>query len=127
MRRFELHRHIDPSGVSGTGVVFEGVEFSDGRVSLRWLTPHRSTVTYDSVDDMMAVHGHDGASTLVYHDNPDGSSASYDGCKADLHALVTEVRSTLDRVAFDDIPPSTSEDLAVLERFLDIHHPKAAP
>lgn len=32
MRRFELHREEDVSGVSGTGVVAEGVAFSDGRV-----------------------------------------------------------------------------------------------
>ena len=30
MRNFNLIRHIDVSGLSGTGVVAEGVVFSDG-------------------------------------------------------------------------------------------------
>ena len=37
-RRFELHRDDDVSGVSGTGVVAEGVLFSSGRVALEWLS-----------------------------------------------------------------------------------------
>src|SRR4051794_16547249 len=35
--RFELHRDQDISGVSGVGVVAEGVAFTDGTVALRWL------------------------------------------------------------------------------------------
>jgi hypothetical protein len=37
---------------------FEGVVFSDGRVAVRWLTAKRSTSTWDSLDDMLAIHGH---------------------------------------------------------------------
>ena len=40
MRLFKLQRKVDCSGVSGTGVVAEGVEFDDGQVALRWLTAH---------------------------------------------------------------------------------------
>jgi len=35
---------------------FEGVEFSDGRVVLRWLTPNRSSSFWDSMESMKAVH-----------------------------------------------------------------------
>lgn len=35
-RLFVLQRHIEPTGVSGVGPVAEGVEWSDGTVSLRW-------------------------------------------------------------------------------------------
>lgn len=35
MNRFELVRDVDVTGISGTGVVAEGVEFSDGTVALR--------------------------------------------------------------------------------------------
>lgn len=37
---------------------FEGVEFSDGSVAIRWLTAKRSTAVWGSMDDMLAIHGH---------------------------------------------------------------------
>lgn len=37
---------------------FEGVVFSDGRCSIRWLTAKGSTSVWDTFDDMMAIHGH---------------------------------------------------------------------
>jgi hypothetical protein len=37
---------------------FEGVVFSDGRVAVRWLTAYRSTSTWDSLDDLLTIHGH---------------------------------------------------------------------
>jgi hypothetical protein len=37
---------------------FEGVVFSDGRVAVRWLTAKRSVSVWDSLDDMLAIHGH---------------------------------------------------------------------
>jgi hypothetical protein len=42
-RRFQLVRLEDPGGISGVGVVADGVEFSDGTAVLRWTTAHRST------------------------------------------------------------------------------------
>jgi hypothetical protein len=39
-------------------VQFEGVVFSDGRVAVRWLTAKRSTSVWDSMEDMLAIHGH---------------------------------------------------------------------
>lgn len=36
-RLFVLDRVEDVSGVSGTGVVAEGIEFSDGVGALRWI------------------------------------------------------------------------------------------
>ena len=49
MRRFELHRDHDVSGVSGTGLVAEGALFSDGVAVVRWLTDIRSTVVWEDV------------------------------------------------------------------------------
>lgn len=37
---------------------FEGVEFSDGRVAVRWLTAKASVSVWDSMDDLLAIHGH---------------------------------------------------------------------
>ena len=48
---------------------FEGVEFSDGRVAVRWLTAKRSVSVWDSIGDMLAIHGHpEYGSVLVWHD-----------------------------------------------------------
>lgn len=69
MRRFELHRDHDPSGVSGTGVVAEGVEWSDGRAALHWLTAGGSTCVYDSTAHLQRIHGHGGATRVVWLDS----------------------------------------------------------
>ena len=63
---FILQRHIDHSGVSGTGVVAEGAEFSDGSVALRWPGEHPSTATWGDIRDMEAIHGHDGDTVVQY-------------------------------------------------------------
>lgn len=69
LRPFELHRDEDETGVSGTGIVAEGVVFADGRVVLRWKTATASTTLFDSVEQMMKVHGHDGKTRLVHPPN----------------------------------------------------------
>ena len=67
MKTFTLVRDEDVSGVSGIGVVAEGVEFSDGSVVLRWVVgEHRSTVIWPSIEAVRAIHGHDGKTRVVY-------------------------------------------------------------
>ena len=56
VRTFTLERGHDESGVSGTGVVLEGVEFSDGRVVLEWTSLPCSTVIWDNFDFFWQVH-----------------------------------------------------------------------
>lgn len=71
MRRFVLVRHADVSGVSGTGMVAEGIEFSDGRVATRWLAPvgrPAQTCVWDRIGDVLAVHGHGGLTELRWVD-----------------------------------------------------------
>lgn len=72
MRRFVLERTEDVSGVSGTGTVAEGVEFSDGKVALRWVTnhEHQSTVIWDSILSVDVIHGHDGRTQVRWVDEP---------------------------------------------------------
>lgn len=65
MRRFGLHRD---TGVCGTGIVAEGIEFSDGTTVLRWLGPNASTVVWPDIETAMKVHGHDGATRVLYID-----------------------------------------------------------
>jgi hypothetical protein len=68
MRMFELVRHHDVSGVSGTGIVAEGVVWTDGAVALRWYGEHPSTEVWSSLDDMLAVHGHEGETIVHFLD-----------------------------------------------------------
>ena len=72
MRRFILFRHEDATGVSGTGRVVEGVQFSNGRCAYRWTTPRSTTTIADSIDDVVAIHGHDGRTELHWLDPEEG-------------------------------------------------------
>lgn len=67
-RRFELHRSADSTGVSGTGVVADGVQWPDGSVVLRWRSRHASTVVLSSIEDAERVHGHSGSTRTVWSD-----------------------------------------------------------
>lgn len=72
MRRFELHRDEDVSGVSGVGVVAEGVAFSnDGPVALRWTSDWPTSVVFHDrgVESLEAVHGHNGRTRIVWLDS----------------------------------------------------------
>lgn len=71
-RRFVLRRDIDVSGVSGVGVVAEGVQFTNGKCCMQWLTTVNSIAIYQSIDDLVTIHGHDGKTTVWWlDDNPD--------------------------------------------------------
>jgi hypothetical protein len=68
-RCFQLVRHIDVSGVSGTGVVAEGVEWTDGTVALHWGGRYPTTTVWpDGIDALLTIHGHSGATTIHWLD-----------------------------------------------------------
>lgn len=51
---------------------FEGVVWTDGTCTIRWLTEKPATAVWTSLDDMLAVHGHpEYGSELVWHDEDD--------------------------------------------------------
>ena len=64
MRTFILRRREDVSGVSGLGTVAEGIEWSNGKVSLCWLGTYHIIEDVDSIHVVEAVHGH-GGKTIV--------------------------------------------------------------
>jgi len=68
MKRFQLRRVVDATGVSGTGVVAEGIMFSNGACALHWLTQVSSIGYYNSIDDLIYIHGHEGATKVVWID-----------------------------------------------------------
>lgn len=65
-RRFHLVRDADETGVSGVGVIVEGIEFTDGTVALRWLTGTTSTAIYATIADVETIHGHGGKTRVVW-------------------------------------------------------------
>lgn len=69
-RRFALRRDEDLTGVSGTGIVAEGVEFWDGKVVMRWRSLTASTAIYDSVQHVEEIHGHEGRTRVCWLDVP---------------------------------------------------------
>lgn len=85
MKTFELHHHEDASGVSGTGVVAEGVVFTDGTCALHWRGDRAPTGVYGSVDDVIAIHGHEGRIQLVYV--PAEQIAEFGAMTVELHQL----------------------------------------
>jgi hypothetical protein len=64
LRRFVLDRLEDATGISGTGVVAQGIEFDDGTVAMRWRTSVPSTAVYASLKDVEAIHGHEGRTVI---------------------------------------------------------------
>jgi hypothetical protein len=68
MKLFHLYRTEDQSGVSGTGPVVEGVEFTNGWCALRWVTGTSTVCFYESLDVVRAIHGHGGKTELIVHD-----------------------------------------------------------
>ncbi|MFJ6561884.1 hypothetical protein ACIQMV_18885 [Streptomyces sp. NPDC091412] len=67
-RLFHLQRDHDISGVSGTGRIADGVLWPDGTVALRWIGDRPSTVHWERLSDAVAIHGHDGATRIVWAD-----------------------------------------------------------
>jgi hypothetical protein len=67
-RAFHLVRDVDETGVSGTGVVAEGVEFSDGVVALRWTGRWPTSVVFQErgLESVEAIHGHGGKTRVVF-------------------------------------------------------------
>ena len=70
-RAFVLQRDNDITGVSGTGIVAQGVEFADGTVALRWLGRWPTSVVFHEAGlaSVRAVHGHDGSTRIVFADD----------------------------------------------------------
>lgn len=70
MRRFELHRDVDETGVSGTGVVADGVDFEDGVAVLRWRGEWPTSVVFHErgMPAIEKIHGHGGKTRIEWLD-----------------------------------------------------------
>jgi hypothetical protein len=66
VKNFYLNRKVDESGISGTGVVAVGTQFPSGICALEWTTYHSSVGIYKNVLDVEKIHGHNGATEVVW-------------------------------------------------------------
>ncbi len=64
-RRFLLVRSEDESGVSGVGIVAEGVQFQSGRVVMEWQVAPYSMGIYGSIEEVVEIHGHGGKTKVM--------------------------------------------------------------
>lgn len=68
MRRFALVRSEDVSGTSGTGVVAECVEFSNGQIAIHWISQLESVNVYANAKVLQHLHGHEGRTVVHWLD-----------------------------------------------------------
>ena len=68
MKRFQLNRKVDVSGISGTGIVAQGVDF--GEYTVLYWTPEMTRLKvaglgiYHSLEEVEKIHGHDGKTVI---------------------------------------------------------------
>jgi len=81
IRTFTVCRQIDETGVSGEGVVIEGVSLASGHCIIHWLfpPPRGGIAIFDSLDDFLKVHvkPHPSNKTIITFE--DGEQNTYDG------------------------------------------------
>ncbi len=68
MKLFHFYRSEDQSGVSGTGLVAEGVQLTNGWCVLRWISSHSSLCFYQSIEQVRAIHSHGGKTEILVHE-----------------------------------------------------------
>lgn len=68
MKRFTLQRDVDETGISGTGTIAEGCQFSSGECAVKWMTPIWSVVFYLNIAAVEHIHGHQGKTRIVWTD-----------------------------------------------------------
>ena len=76
---FTVFRQQDETGVSGEGVVIEGVVMATGQCVVHWLypAPRGSIAMFDSISDFATVHikPHPGNETIITYE--DGEQVHY--------------------------------------------------
>jgi hypothetical protein len=101
-RLFALHRDRDVTGISGTGLVADGVLWPDGSASIRWRGDRPSIVFWHDLDHAEQIHGHGGHTRLVFADDP------VTGADAPADAPRVQLPNTLHARIFNAIGPAAS-------------------
>jgi hypothetical protein len=67
-RRWRLVRSEDVTGISGTGIVVQGLELPSGPCVYTWVGERSTTTIARSVEDVQEIHGHGGRTVLEWID-----------------------------------------------------------
>lgn len=98
-----LVRESDVSGISGTGHVADLVRWADDSVSVRWLGEHPSIVYWTSMASVEHVHGHGGATRIVW-DNPQSAPPDLRAVQGRLtNVLQGDLEGWPDRTRWEDV------------------------
>ena len=90
MRDFQLDRVKDISGISGTGLVAEGIEFTDGQVVLRWYNTGSLTI-FKNMQQLRQVHCAGGHTRIIH--NGMGTALTNIQQENMGHAAITRIKS----------------------------------
>tara|TARA_R100000808_G_scaffold24766_2_gene58175 strand:- start:160 stop:576 length:417 start_codon:yes stop_codon:yes gene_type:complete len=100
IRTFTVARQYDETGVSGEGVVIEGVTLATGQCVVHWLypPPRGGIAIFDSMNDFIKVHiqPHPSNRTII----------TYDDGEQERFGLFTEEEKPED----EDIPSDTASN-----------------
>ena len=81
IRTFTVCRQSDETGVSGEGVIIEGIIWATGQCVIHWLypPPRGGFAIFDSLEDFLKVHvyPHPGNGTILTYS--DGEQTTYGG------------------------------------------------
>jgi hypothetical protein len=100
IRTFTVARQYDETGVSGEGVVIEGVTLATGQCIAHWLfpPPRGSIAVFDSMSDFITVHirPHPSNRTII----------TYDDGEQERFGLFTEEEKSEDENIQSDTSPN---------------------
>ena len=125
-RRFVLRRLEDIHGCSGTGIVAQGVEFWNGKATLCWF-PGPAGVSsvshFESVEEVIALHGHDGKTVVDYIDRETSQEMGSTEIEAETGTvkLTKREREVLWHVAHGRSSKAIGDLLFVSKRTIDFH------
>lgn len=70
LKKFFLLRHEDVHGNSGIGVVAVGVQLPSGKCVMEWLSEEVTETIFESAEQIVRLHSHNGKTELVWGDPP---------------------------------------------------------
>jgi hypothetical protein len=112
-RRFRLLRDHDVTGISGRGVVADGVLWPDGSCTIRWRGERASWVNWARLDDARAIHGHGGHTRFLFLDDDDPLTREQDPtvtATATDTAPITPTEGIVHDIEPGDITPQPDTD-----------------
>ena len=123
MKLFHFYRKEDHSGVSGTGPVVEGVQFSNGWCALRWISNKSSMCFYQSIEEVKAIHGHGGKTEVIIHDFEPLRRQESPASSAKLESLMQIIEETSRLISSEGMEEMTTDrvhaDVENIKKLLD--------